>query len=612
MAVKRALMQDDVAMQNVFLGQAGASLTGATIAAAIASAAGVPRRLFLTPGTWNITSNLVIPSNIVLALPPGTLLNPSSGITITFEGSLLLDTPYKQIFTTAGNVLFTAPWQEPVFPHWWGAIADGVTNDLVAINKAFAASRHVHFPAGTYWLGTAAPGVRLIDLSSFGSGITITTAGVVLLRCQTSPATGVPVFFFLQNNPNFFCDQIHFDDLGSNFDTFAPGVGTAIIGAMAFYVENTAAAYNWHGMNFEGIHCTNMVGGLIVAQTPPYSYVNRISGIHIKKMTFINGYYGINFQNEGDGLTVNSMYTERTIRAYFVYGCRGHDVQNLFSWYSRASSAHVNISRQPGGLDTSDIRVNLTSRGDLTDSCTNHVDINHGDLSGGVIRGVHVHVDIIPSDSHAYTPVKFTNYGPSGESTAPSSNFVSDIFLSGSCTGGTPLPVSVTATYAALGRSHFQSGLNFFANQTFRNSFQLNEQAHGVPCGWRTSDVQPIIGNGSLKYSIDLIEGVAFITVNLLIGSTTNVGSGQWFFTGFLDNFATSYAVKVPAVGSVRVLDADTGYLTAVCATFIGGLEIIPYASGGAFGFTATFPIIWAAGDQVDLSIAVPVTGLAG
>jgi hypothetical protein len=72
--------------------RAGTARTQATIAAAIAAIGAAPTLLTLTftgDGVWSIASNLTIPSNVTLHIPPGVTVNRASGVTLTIQGVVI-------------------------------------------------------------------------------------------------------------------------------------------------------------------------------------------------------------------------------------------------------------------------------------------------------------------------------------------------------------------------------------------------------------------------------------------------------------------------------------------------------------------------------------------
>jgi Chaperone of endosialidase len=72
--------------------RSGTARTQATIAAAIAAIGATPTLLTLTfagDGVWSIASNLTIPANVTLHIPPGVTVNRASGVTLTIQGVVI-------------------------------------------------------------------------------------------------------------------------------------------------------------------------------------------------------------------------------------------------------------------------------------------------------------------------------------------------------------------------------------------------------------------------------------------------------------------------------------------------------------------------------------------
>jgi hypothetical protein len=98
-------------------------------------------------GVPRVASNVTIPSNVTLRFVDGAYLAPDVGVTITHNGRVN-STP-KKIFG-GGGIVSLAGAIAQVFPHWWGATGDGVTDDTNAIKAMILAT-----PLGprTEWLG---------------------------------------------------------------------------------------------------------------------------------------------------------------------------------------------------------------------------------------------------------------------------------------------------------------------------------------------------------------------------------------------------------------------------------------------------------------------------
>jgi len=89
-----------------------------------------------------LTDDLSIPSNVSLSFKNTGQLQPASGTTLTINGPI--DAGLWQIFGGEGTVTGT-PDIHYVYPEWFGAVGDGVTDDTDAIKAVIAIPCVVHF-----------------------------------------------------------------------------------------------------------------------------------------------------------------------------------------------------------------------------------------------------------------------------------------------------------------------------------------------------------------------------------------------------------------------------------------------------------------------------------
>jgi hypothetical protein len=127
---------------------------------------------FVPAGTYLISSNLTLSK--VWTFARGAKLKPASGVTVTISGPV--NAGLWQIFDTSagGTVTFGAATVEVFLPHWWGAVADGTTDDSPAVKAAVdaavaAGGGIVYFPVGTYYIDTVA--------LALGDNVTLAGAG---------------------------------------------------------------------------------------------------------------------------------------------------------------------------------------------------------------------------------------------------------------------------------------------------------------------------------------------------------------------------------------------------------------------------------------------------
>jgi hypothetical protein len=107
------------------------------------------------PGNWVISSNLEIPANVKLKVQSGATISVASGKTLTIHG--VLEAPLAKIFTGSGEVVFDTDFAQVVYPQWWGAKGDGVTEDTypvqAAINSFTEKGGEIFLTDGTYMVG---------------------------------------------------------------------------------------------------------------------------------------------------------------------------------------------------------------------------------------------------------------------------------------------------------------------------------------------------------------------------------------------------------------------------------------------------------------------------
>jgi hypothetical protein len=471
----------------------------------------------------------------------------------------------------------------------FGAVGDGTTNDRTAIQAAInSGAKQIYFPEGDYYLGATSTAINFLDFSNAGTDVSIVTDGFVRFVVETTAQVQSNIIY-LKNNSHFTCGPIRFKDNGYN-----PLVDWQ--GAWGICLDN-ATGGNWGNVVIDAVYGESMVGVVkIICQT--IESANRIRGVKIGQIFADNCYYGFNAQNSGDAVVIDNLISYRNYRSFFVYGVTDHQV-NIYSRDLRLTSGDVNISRGVGGLNTSNISVNYTNKDNTTLNVCN-VNINHIDLLGGTISGIDVVLDV--QSTVAYAPLKFVNYTGAGgsETTAPSSNYVQDIRITGSCDANATL-VDVVASYAARRRLTYIQGFNFLLNTTVYDAFQLNQQNTAGTPTWVGSTTNPAIGNGTLTYAIYQTNGMAFLTMKMTAGSTTTFGTGNWTFS----NFGVNATYTVLGTWLAKV---GANYYSGASRILAGTAEVKGYGYNNANEFNPTFPGAWAAGDELTITIAYPIS----
>jgi len=113
---------------------------------------------------------------------------------------------------------------------------------------------------------------------------------------------------------------------------------------------------------------------------------------------------------------------------------------------------------------------------------------------------------------------------------------------------------------------------------------------------WTSSGTAPVLGNGTVQGWYTIAGLVVNLTLRIVIGSTTTVGTGVWFFTlppigSHLGTFVLSAELFDSAVGSYVGIGSVSG-----------PSGIVVYAAGAPNGVGATAPFTWKTNDKLHLS----------
>lgn len=105
----------------------------------------------LAHGTYRARSSFTISRPIAMA--PGAMIRPASGVTVTIDAPFAAGLHQCFDLSAGGSVAFTTV-PPAVYPQWWGAACDGVTDDIAAFQGAYAAlpttGGRIVVPPGTY------------------------------------------------------------------------------------------------------------------------------------------------------------------------------------------------------------------------------------------------------------------------------------------------------------------------------------------------------------------------------------------------------------------------------------------------------------------------------
>lgn len=127
----------------------------ASFSAAITAIGSTPAILNVDTAVTHSASN-TIPANVAIKFKTGGSFSVASGQTVSILGEVIAPRN-QQIFSGAGNVSFTGVLPETLYPEWWGAKGDGVTDDIAAFDAMIAAipgnkSAHIKLASGKNYI----------------------------------------------------------------------------------------------------------------------------------------------------------------------------------------------------------------------------------------------------------------------------------------------------------------------------------------------------------------------------------------------------------------------------------------------------------------------------
>ena len=117
----------------------------ASLSAAVAAIGSSAKTDLIISSDTTVASNTTVTKNISLKLQGTAIITINTGITLSIENGADLSAPIRQIFAGAGNVSWTGSMPITAYPEWWGAVGDGVTDDLAAFDKMIASCPGVGF-----------------------------------------------------------------------------------------------------------------------------------------------------------------------------------------------------------------------------------------------------------------------------------------------------------------------------------------------------------------------------------------------------------------------------------------------------------------------------------
>lgn len=414
---------------------------------------------------WRVDSDdhVVIDTSDITFVPNTGSATDSSSISFTQAGT-------GAVVTTA-----RAKLRQLVTPQDFGAVGDGSTNDLAAFQLLIAAYKHFRIPAGTYNLGTLSSSSSVLAISGAGGKITIETEGFVKFTFARSGVV-TPKIFDLTD-----CDGLHIGDL--HFTDTGYSAGSPNSGATGVTLTADAS----HTVKNVDIGALYMNGGLAPLIVIGTASTLRITGVHVGLISAINTTYGYNAQNNGDGVTIDQLYTNACNgRSFFVYGCKSVRA-NIYSVdNASAGTGDVLISAYSNGLDTVDVKINYTCKGTSLAFVPLGMQFNSDELTARKIVDCNINADIDMGAIALTDVVYFSAYNLAGtvQNTSTTINTFERITLNGRILAtNTTNKINIGCQPTTIGNLFLGSGISpiDLVTAAVRTYFKLGETGTWTP-----------------------------------------------------------------------------------------------------------------------------------
>lgn len=356
----------------------------------------------------------------------------------------------------------------------YGAVGDGATDDSAAILAALNAAitqgggTVLFGPGKTYYVGAYGVSTEIFTLTDMAN-VTIDGMGSTILTNTTASVQNY-VFSF-RDIDNVVIQNIRFQDSGTD-------LSVEWRGATGIYVQPSLALSTGScgGLTVRNCFAEDMVALLVIGGDSN----RRIRGVSVQDCTVKDSYYGINFRENGDMVTVRGFRCENVRRAYFPYGVTDHDVEVSVYHNGTALGSNAAIPIKRYVRDTHGIRVRATFTGDVGEYGSG-VNLEHTPTSGtGTISGVDAEVNLVNLEAtglNTFYPFRFRSYDSGGVLETTATSVWKGIRLAGDMTGrtassaqiidiasipGTEVDVTLSPSLGRLlGYNYWRSGFAF-------------------------------------------------------------------------------------------------------------------------------------------------------
>jgi hypothetical protein len=288
----------------------------------------------------------------------------------------------------------------------FGAVGDGVTDDAaaiqLAINSLSASGGIVLFPPGTYKL-TATQTVSGTPCHIVLSGLQnvyLCGYGAIVQSTLIAPAIGnLGDVFRISSSNNIVIEGF---TVTTQFTRTVGASTPSDFGCNAVTIDTSSSA----AQNFS-MRDVRVLSAMSLLRTLPAA--NRMRNVIVENCAIDVGYYGVNFQDNGDNVRIENLRTNRILRSYFVYGVSNHVVN--YTSTGQDASFHDCLIQAQAGTITDDITVRASIESSTsTDSLVALASFaTTATPTYGIIRNVHLNVNDLLSTASSLS-VTLYNY----------------------------------------------------------------------------------------------------------------------------------------------------------------------------------------------------------
>ena len=328
------------------------------------------RILILKSGTWSITSNLTIPSNFILQIPAGAILNVATGVTLTINAYIEAG-PY-QIFSWVGTGAIDisgSPTSDcPI--EWWGAVTGtGEDNAAIFTKVQSCVGSHQNVRLGPYIYRIAsAVSITKQDVNGFGLMGPDDHQGSACIMVDTTGAVGLTIgesghstYYWRLKNINFIgeaacattllqmervmystIDNINIIGGSTDYSMIIKGCESSFwnigFGLNAGYIYNTL-----------GVTYGTMANGLKITSSGGY-YNNTFNDMTLLMSGTAHGAIGLYLDNVSTNYKIRGDIESCTSYSVYMDTCANVTLENIYV------ESCGNVTTGEGGFYITDCR----------------------------------------------------------------------------------------------------------------------------------------------------------------------------------------------------------------------------------------------------------------